>query len=904
MLFNDSEIHSQEDVLGYWWHKTSSIAPHSTGGIGLLLSPRFQKALTFVRSVSDRILHAVIAFKTLKMHIFACYSPTSVNRTDSEAFYEQLRQIIWNLPRRDLIIIAGDLNASLPQGLRRAPFVMGCKNQNADLLDELMESVDMVAATSYCRKKPEKRITFRGPRQRRAALDHILIPWKWRRNIKDTVSLFPQLLTSDHALVGLRLRITDQLYRPPKPSRSKWNWFDLRKCETRRNFDACLKAMWWGRELSFDKVVQSIQKAAEECLPTNVRRTRPGLPWEMDSNIKAARLDLEACKRRLRIEENVSNVTNACRASERYRVVIDAYIDSEVNAALKEIALDTGGRQVKIAWRTLRKLTGKKRGCSLQIDGENPESRLKAAKDYFCNLYSPALPSMTTSMFTAPNCIEKASEASFNTGPATVVEVRKAANDLAPGRAPGVDGLPVECFRSWQVARQMAQIINKIMLENGEVPTQWGEAVVVPVPKKVGARTLDQHRGISLLNIAVKVYNRLLLSRLQPIIDPLLRPEQNGFRKGRSTVQHILALKRIIEEVEGHKLEAHLVFVDFKKAFDSISRGVLPSVLNAYGVPSKLQNAVCAMYKHTFVSVKTADGLTPTFDTTTGVLQGDVLAPFLFTLCMDCAMRSAFPDNSDGLQLDRRRSSRHAGRSISVMAYADDLVLMSSTREGVQRLLSSLEGACRPLGLVVNAEKTKALAFNVTDNTPIRASTGVVQVCKDFIYLGCSLPDISTEMQRRRGLAWAACAKLQPIWSSPASPFAKAKLFSATIEPLLMYGSEAWTLSAANEAALDGTHARLLRAAMGFAWPCATSTVEMFQIAQKKRLSQVLRERRRKILSNINNGKWLNVRPLCDVMFWCPGKATGKFFHRKISYLDMAERDAVKARMNLSEWMK
>ena len=65
----------------------------------------------------------------------------------------------------------------------------------------------------------------------------------------------------------------------------------------------------------------------------------------------------------------------------------------------------------------------------------------------------------------------------------------------------------------------------------------------------------------------------MLLNRSQPYIDPLLRPNQNGFRSGRSTMAHILALRRLIEGIKSHDLNAVIIFVDFKKAFDSIDRG-------------------------------------------------------------------------------------------------------------------------------------------------------------------------------------------------------------------------------------------------------------------------------------------------------------------------------------------
>ena len=64
----------------------------------------------------------------------------------------------------------------------------------------------------------------------------------------------------------------------------------------------------------------------------------------------------------------------------------------------------------------------------------------------------------------------------------------------------------------------------------------------------------------------------MLLNRILPCIDPILRKNQNGFRPGRSTLSQIFVLRRIIEEMNRCNREAYLIFVDFRKAFDSIHR--------------------------------------------------------------------------------------------------------------------------------------------------------------------------------------------------------------------------------------------------------------------------------------------------------------------------------------------
>ncbi|XP_033121519.1 uncharacterized protein LOC117120595 [Anneissia japonica] len=106
----------------------------------------------------------------------------------------------------------------------------------------------------------------------------------------------------------------------------------------------------------------------------------------------------------------------------------------------------------------------------------------------------------------------------------------------------------------------------------------------------------------------------MILNRTRPIIDPLLRSGQNGFRQSRSTSAHILALRRIIEEISNHKKEAVLIFIDFKMAFDSIDRNLMFKILAAYGTPLEIVEAIKTMYVNTTAVVIIPEGNTDPFD--------------------------------------------------------------------------------------------------------------------------------------------------------------------------------------------------------------------------------------------------------------------------------------------------
>ena len=95
------------------------------------------------------------------------------------------------------------------------------------------------------------------------------------------------------------------------------------------------------------------------------------------------------------------------------------------------------------------------------------------------------------------------------------------------------------------------------------------------------------YRGISLIPRAAKIYNKLLLNRIKPVMEKILRINQNRFRQNRGTEAQILTLRRIIEGIKDKNLKAVLLFIDFRKAFDSIHREKMRNILKYYGLPEE-----------------------------------------------------------------------------------------------------------------------------------------------------------------------------------------------------------------------------------------------------------------------------------------------------------------------------
>ena len=205
--------------------------------------------------------------------------------------------------------------------------------------------------------------------------------------------------------------------------------------------------------------------------------------------------------------------------------------------------------------------------------------------------------------------------------------------------------------------------------------------------KKDDLRLPINYRGIGLTPTAAKIYNKLLLHRIRPVLENILRDNQNGFREKRSTTAQIFTLRRIIEGVKQKQLPAVIIFVDFSKAFDSIDRSKMEQILEAYGIPNEIIKAIMIMYKNTQAFVRSPDGDTEFFDIIAGVLQGDTLASYLFIIVLDYVLRNLDQNKNLSFALRKQLSRRYPAEMLTDADFADDLALLLDKIGNAEKLL-------------------------------------------------------------------------------------------------------------------------------------------------------------------------------------------------------------------------
>ena len=171
------------------------------------------------------------------------------------------------------------------------------------------------------------------------------------------------------------------------------------------------------------------------------------------------------------------------------------------------------------------------------------------------------------------------------------------------------------------------------------------------------------------------------------------------------------------------------MFVYLKKAFDSLHRDSLWKILRHCGIPLKLVNIIQLLHQDFEYRVLYNNKLTEPFEVKTGVRQGFILSPILFSLAIDWIMRNVTDGRRQGLQWTLTSV-------LEDLDYADDLGLLSHRHQNIQQKTDLLNTTASTIGLRVNAKKTQVLRLNSNNSEPISIEGRPLENVEEFAYLG------------------------------------------------------------------------------------------------------------------------------------------------------------------------
>ena len=362
--------------------------------------------------------------------------------------------------------------------------------------------------------------------------------------------------------------------------------------------------------------------------------------------------------------------------------------------------LSVEDRQSRIDWQTINEVSRRKSTTKAKLKPTNQQERIKLWKQHFQNLRGNP-PKVTHEPIT--RIISE--QLDIKQGPFTQEELDSVLRKIKNKKAAGLDEIPPEVWKSRQFDDILLRHCNAVYNQNPI--DRWMKGWILPFPKKGDHGLAKNYRDITLIFLTAEIYNALLRNRIEPKIDNILRKNQNGFRRNRSTTSQILTIRRVLEGVRAKNSQATFLFVDFTKAFDSLHRRKMEQILLAYGLPKETVAEITILYRNIKVKVRSPDGNTEYFDIVAEVLERDSLAPYLFIICLDYVLRTSIDKIKEKcFELTKIRSRRYTAKTITDADYVDDIAILANTPHEAEVLLLSLEQAAAGNSLHINGHKT------------------------------------------------------------------------------------------------------------------------------------------------------------------------------------------------------
>lgn len=280
----------------------------------------------------------------------------------------------------------------------------------------------------------------------------------------------------------------------------------------------------------------------------------------------------------------------------------------------------------------------------------------------------------------------------------TIDDIANAISHLDLNKGPGPDRIPPNFL--FNCSHSLSPVLSTIFnnsLSSGVFPSAWKSSFIIPIHKKGDKTSVDNYRGIAILSSIPKLFEKIVTTKITPILDPLLNEEQHGFRKGRSTTTNlVIYISKILRNMEkGFQVDA--IYTDFSKAFDRVDHKILKKKLLYFGINGSFLNWISSYLSNRTQKVKFQGVLSKPILASSGVPQGSHLGPLLFNIFISDL--SAQLNGVDHIEFADDLKMSH------IIKNDDDSDLLQSN-------LRNLDNWCLENNLELNLNKCQVISFS------------------------------------------------------------------------------------------------------------------------------------------------------------------------------------------------
>ena len=438
----------------------------------------------------------------------------------------------------------------------------GSINDNGErLVDFCLNNNCIIGGTIFPHKNIHK-LTWRSPDGRTInQIDHLIINKKWRRSLLDVKVFRGADVNSDHYMLFAKIKLKLMAANTNKQRRKVFDINRLKLHEVRKTFSLELKNRFailatledvtdqGSVEHSWNQIREAHTDAAKKVIGYKKKASKKWISDETWAKIETRRkarvkmLNAKSSRQMERTQQEYKNRDREVKRSARKdkRNFIEKLASEAEEAAEK--------REFSTVYKITKQLCGNNTNHSMPVKEKQGKvittEREQAARwvQHFEEVLNRPHPEEPADPPPSESYLD------IDTSPPGIAEVRSAIENLKNGKAPGIDSMQAELLKAdiGTTSRLLTDLFCKIW-EQEVIPKDWSKGLIFKLPKKGDLGNCDNWRGITLLSVPSKIFCRILLKRIEKAIDPTLREEQAGFRRGRGCMDQIFAPRNILEQ--------------------------------------------------------------------------------------------------------------------------------------------------------------------------------------------------------------------------------------------------------------------------------------------------------------------------------------------------------------------